>query len=283
MKKILAPINFSDVSENSMNYAVEMAKLTQSELILLHVYYHPAGSDESLLDLPSSKEMEEEYMTSLRRERSKIQSEYGSDLKIKCYCRQGFAIDEINGFAKEEQVDLIVMGMRSAGFLTEKIIGSVTTSLLRNAPCPAMAIDSDVTFRSIKRIVFASDFQETSPEVLKPLKTFVHLFHARLYVLNVIDEPEFVPQVTEAVHAFSIDRELAELDHSFHDIDNDDVVEGINDFVHKNKMDMVVMIPRKHSLFTNIFRESRTKKLAFHASVPLLALHEIKHKQTKPS
>ena len=52
------------------------------------------------------------------------------------------------------------------------------------------------------------------------------------------------------------------------------MVAGINQFVADNKIDMIVFIPKKHSFFNSIFHESNTKRMAFHSTIPLLALHE---------
>ena len=37
---------------------------------------------------------------------------------------------------------------------------------------------------------------------------------------------------------------------------------------------MLVVIPRKHKLLSTLFHESPTKRMAFHITKPLLALHE---------
>jgi hypothetical protein len=67
---------------------------------------------------------------------------------------------------------------------------------------------------------------------------------------------------------------LKNIHHSFYDIKNEDVINGINDFVEEQKMDMVVMIPQTHSGFKNLFTEPHTKRMAFHIKTPLLALHQ---------
>ena len=48
---------------------------------------------------------------------------------------------------------------------------------------------------------------------------------------------------------------------------------GINEFVETKKIDMVVMIPHRYTLFEYIFHTPETKKMAFHSNVPLVALH----------
>jgi len=66
----------------------------------------------------------------------------------------------------------------------------------------------------------------------------------------------------------------SDVDYSVYQQKDDDVVVGINRFVDKHGVDLLVMIPRKHSMLSSLFHESNTQRMAFHTHVPLLALHE---------
>lgn len=282
MKKILVPTDFSEASESALDYAAEIARLTTAKIILLHVYTIPVLLADPILSIPPFEGLEEDYMKLLQEKSSRLRSKKGKNLEIDCIYREGDIEAEIAGVAEQEDIDLIVMGIRQKDFLTEKIIGSITTSLLMRATCPVLAIPKELKFTKVKRIVFASDFLKTDSEILKPLKVFVQLFHAEVYILNVVQSLLNVSDTEEALNALDIHQKLKEVRHFFHDVHADDIVEGINKFIREYEIDMVVMIPRKHSRFVNFFREPRTKKLAFHASVPLLALHAPIHSKIKP-
>ncbi|MBL8008508.1 MAG: universal stress protein, partial [Ignavibacteria bacterium] len=53
------------------------------------------------------------------------------------------------------------------------------------------------------------------------------------------------------------------------------VLEGINDYINSNDVDVLAMAIRKRSLIDKIFNRSLTKKMAYHTKIPLLALHKI--------
>jgi hypothetical protein len=82
------------------------------------------------------------------------------------------------------------------------------------------------------------------------------------------------PTISEAVAGIKLEKTIEELNHSFHYVKNEDIIEGLNEFALSNKIDLTVMIPRRHSLFTSIFKEPTTKRMAFHTHLPLLTLHE---------
>lgn len=278
MKSILAPTDFSKTSHNAVDYAVEIAKLSNAKLILFHVFHVPVIATEVPVIMPSLNDLEKDCLATLSKIKKTILS-HNSNLIIDCVCKCGFAVDEINLFTKNNHVDLIVLGMQGANYLSEKLMGSITTSIISKSKCPVLAIAQPVKFKSIKKIVLACDYLEAkNKSILEPLKEFAKLFNSHIYILNISNEPETVlihdDQTLKAKAFANLGYSLENTNHSFHNQQNDDVVDGINDFIIKQKMDMVVMIPRTHSLLTNIFHEPKTKRLAFNTDIPLLALHD---------
>jgi nucleotide-binding universal stress UspA family protein len=277
MKTILVPTDFSEIADNAINYAAELGKLMSAKLILFNAYHMPIITSEVPVVMPTAEEIETDCMIGLKKIEEELQKKHNNQLQISASCRYGLAVDEISAFAAESNVDLIVIGMRGAGFLSEKLIGSVTTSLMRKVKCPLLVIDEHVTYKEIKKVALASDYHEIQHEsALQPLKEFVRLFNAHIHVLNVVKEKaELVPTTEQAVVGVKLEHSLEGVDHTFHYTENKNVVEGINQYVAENNIDMVVMIPRIHSVLTNIFREPHTKRMAFHSTVPLLILNDL--------
>lgn len=276
MKTILAPTDFSDTANNAIDYAVEIAKINKAKLILFHAYDVPVIPAELSVAL-TVDEIENAAMNGLKLIANSIHQKHGEELEIQCSCKCGFAVEEINLSAEENKADLIVMGMEGAGFLTEKIIGSTTTSLIKKAKFPVLAIDKQVKYKSIKKIALACDYVEANDKsAIRSLKEFINLFQSQLYVINVIDRSEIEYNVKKEVAAIKIEQLLETFPHSSHYIKNTDVIEGINTFIDEKAIDMLVMIPRTHTVLYNLFREPNTKRMAFHSKIPLLALHDKK-------
>jgi nucleotide-binding universal stress UspA family protein len=53
---------------------------------------------------------------------------------------QGRPSNEILRIAKEETIDLIVLGTHGKGFLDKALFGSTTERVVRNAPCPVLTV-----------------------------------------------------------------------------------------------------------------------------------------------
>jgi nucleotide-binding universal stress UspA family protein len=274
MKTILVPTDFSSISKNAINYAIELAKLTKSKIILFHAYYVPIVTTDVMV-VPPMEEIEESNMSILKKIEKTIHKKYGKKIEIECKCKYGFPVDEINQAVKEYKADLVVMGMHGAGKLAEKLVGSTTTSLIRKAKCPVLAIDRHVRFKLIKKIALACDYSAIpNTAILDPLKEIVRLFKSHVNIINILPAEEKIPPVSKAISGVKLEHALEDINHTYYFAQNEDVVNGLNDFVNQKKMDLVVMIPRRHSLLNSIFNEPKTTRIAFHTKVPLLALHE---------
>lgn len=273
MKTILVPTDFTEISKNALEYVIEMVKVMPSKIILFHAYHVPVVATDAII-VPSMDEVKQLGIAALEDMKKEIQIKCGKDLQIETLCVQGFAVDEINQYTSTNKVDLIVMGMSGGGYLTEKVIGSITTSLLRESNCPVMAIDKKVKFKTPKKIVLACDYKLIKDTAIVILKEISKLCDAHVYILNVTNEAEPIPaDIESSVCGLNLNNTLEEINHSFEFTTNENVVDGINEFINSEQMDMVVMIPRKHSVLNRIFNEPNTKRMAFHTTVPVLALH----------
>ncbi len=275
MKTILVPTDFSPKAENIIDYAAALAKAVQAKLILFHVF-HPPVTISEMPDVQPMDDIEETCLINLRHMAEKIRNKYGQGMQIDCKCQCGFAVDEIQYFQENNKIDLIVMGMRGAGYLSERLIGSITTSLIYKSKYPVLAIADKVIFKPIKKIVLACDFVPCDHEkILKPLKDMAQMLGAHIYILNVVHDAEKMVSIHDSAAGNTLTQALQGTEHSVHYSKNRDIVDGINEFIHTHDIDLAVMIPRTHTLLENIFQEPNTKRMAFHADVPLLSLHEV--------
>lgn len=275
MKTILIPTDFSSVAKNAMHYGAEMAIAHQAKIMLLHVYQLPIVMGEIPVAVPSLEEIEADGTDALEKLKTHLLNKYGKDLEIDYKIKTGFITDTICETAEDVKADLIVVGMQGAGFITEKIMGSNTTSLIQKSKIPVLAIDKHAHYKSIENILFASDYEELEhKDTLAPLLNLTKTFDANLHILHVIKGKEKTQTITQAVEGIKLNRYFEETKHEFHFIESDDVLGGIQRFIKQNPMDIIVMIPRKHSFIEKLINEPHSKQVAFHTHLPLLTIHE---------
>jgi len=185
----------------------------------------------------------------------------------------GSLVDELKTLSAEKKPFAIVMGTKGAGFVQRLLVGSSTLSVLRNITFPVLVVPPDASFRSIRHIGFACDFQkiqETTPVSL--IKEWVATFQADLRVLNVDSNKANVRDTAQqSVLLYTL---LQDMHPQYSYIDSPEVEAGISSFAEDNQIDLLIVIPRKHRLLETLFQKSHTKDLIFHSQIPILSVHE---------
>ncbi|ARW80817.1 universal stress protein [Aeromonas salmonicida] len=138
IKTLLCPVDFSQMSQSVLDYAVFMAQSHQAELKLIHVVDQLHGFDSykilHMTAIEITHEMERQAKTQLK--------ELVAPLPIPASfeVRFGRAADEIVIQAKEDKIDLVVMGSHGRSGLSHLLVGSVAESVVRHAPCPVLVV-----------------------------------------------------------------------------------------------------------------------------------------------
>ncbi len=274
MKTILAPTDFSAPALNAIYYGAEMARLTGAKLVLLHAYHVPVVASEIPVVIPGTDELEIDGLERLGKIKADLEEVFGNNLSIELVCTMGLAVDVIKDYCHTHPVSFVVMGMQGAGFLEERLVGSVTTTLMRHSHTPVLSIAQSVKFRDLKRIVLASDDEGfENPRLLAPMKELARIYDAHIYVLHIVEEDEAITIDTKTQVKNKLGQQLHGFQHSFHSKYQVNVLDGIMDFVAEKNASLIVMIPKK-STFQSLFSHSKSKKVAFHTDVPLLTIHE---------
>ena len=167
------------------------------------------------------------------------------------------------------------MGITGLGMIGQSLIGSNALGMVDKKVCPVLIIPSEASFREPKDILLASDFKNTrnvTPSI--PIKKVLKTFLPNLHILNV-DNRHYVALTEEFQKEKAVLQEMfAEFNPEFYFLGYNDVDEAIHQFANDKNVDMIITIAKDHSLFSRLFVKSHTKKLAYHSTVPVLAVHE---------
>ena len=141
-KRILCPIDFSDSSMKALDYALSLAKEADAELLVMHVI-------EGLADLPHWQQPTNpsilEYLqlserNALARLREAIPKDASSWSTPKELLMTGKPYEEILRVARDEDVQLIVMGVYGRNPVDLLFFGSTTNHVVRAATCPVLTL-----------------------------------------------------------------------------------------------------------------------------------------------
>ena len=141
-KKILVPLDGSELAKKALDQAEKLAKTFDAEIVLFQVVpFMPIyGSPELVTPLivdEKQKEAAEKYLVNLSEELKK------KGFKATSVVRTGQQVAvEIIDFAKESGANLIVMCTHGRSGITRWVLGSVALKVLTRAETPILLIRS---------------------------------------------------------------------------------------------------------------------------------------------
>jgi nucleotide-binding universal stress UspA family protein len=139
-KNILVPTDMSDGAEEALDFACELAQTFGATVHLLNVIGIPTlGVPELGVALTST--MIDSMVHDNQKALEEIATRKSGSVPIgQVLLRTGDARDMICQAAKEVGADLIVMGTHGRRGVTRALLGSVTESVVRMAPCPVLTV-----------------------------------------------------------------------------------------------------------------------------------------------
>ncbi len=271
MKTIIVPTDYSENAWYATEYAAQVAQQTGAGIILFHAIQLPFITTEVPVDHASLDELNRHHTVRLLEMTGQLIRKY--HIKVTYKLKVGTIAELLAPFFKEEQADLIIMGLRGSNPVGRLLMGSVTASVLKRAKLPVLVIPRDFTFRGIRHILFACDFEPlSSPHVLRPLQDIAKAFDATVEVMH-LPQPLAAGRKSEAMVEESYwEDQLQDIRLGYTFLYEEDIQKGIDQGVCESHADLLTMVPHRHTFFENIFNKSNVQKMAFHTRIPLLAL-----------
>lgn len=185
-KRILVPLDGSQLSEQALPLALTLAEAVGGEIILLRslVLVHmmlpemameydwvwPADSEDS------SRHEVTGYLTNLQNNLQR------PDLAVRFLAVQGDEAGAIVDAAQTENVDLIVMSSHGYSGFTRWMLGSVTEKVLHSAPCPVFVVQSP---QPVSHVLITLDGSPLAEKALAPGIELAQRFGAKVTLLQV--------------------------------------------------------------------------------------------------
>lgn len=143
-ERILVPVDGSDGSFSALELAVELQNKFDSELYLLCVYRHYSLLEASMSmvnpDRPENlEESMREHASNVVEKAKKLAEEKGSK-NLRGFVKAGPPARTIVNFAKDRNINLIVLGSRGLGDVEGYLLGSVSHKVTSLSHCPTMVV-----------------------------------------------------------------------------------------------------------------------------------------------
>jgi nucleotide-binding universal stress UspA family protein len=193
IRRILCPTDFSEFAQRALHQAVPLARWYDASLTALHVV-PPAVPVDGMFPQPLPPLANEGVRTRLERDLDAFVAP-AREAGVACHTalREGAVPARILEVARELPADLLVMGTHGQGGLERLVLGSVTESVLRKAPCPVLSIPREERATSgpapFKRILYATDFSPAADHALPYAVSLAGEALGALILLHVMEGP----------------------------------------------------------------------------------------------
>jgi len=141
IQKVLVGCDFSADSLLALKYALSLAQEFQSELHLAHVIEPPIYKSLFKQEVKPSEDLRESLREPLDAMLNKMIPE-----EARHWCRHettllaGQPHEELTRYARVNEMDLIVLGIRGHSLVESLLVGSTTDRVIRQAHCPVLSV-----------------------------------------------------------------------------------------------------------------------------------------------
>lgn len=141
MDKILTAVDFTDIAIPVLDKAAEIALACHSKVYLLHVSTPSAAFIGNEIVPQVIMEDDKEEQTRITIELQSM-ARYLEDLGVTVTYElaEGPVADIIMAKAALYNVDLIIIGAHHHGFIYRAFVGSVSSDIIKNPPCPVLIV-----------------------------------------------------------------------------------------------------------------------------------------------
>lgn len=145
LKHVLVPTDFSETSDLALKYGKAFAAAFGATLHVVHIIEEPYGQPWAVEAYGFSlAALQDEWIKEARSRMDTILSEdERKSLTAVTTTVLGHPVMEILRYAKDNAIDLIVMGTHGRGPLGKVVMGSVAERLVRKSPCPVLTVRSE--------------------------------------------------------------------------------------------------------------------------------------------
>ena len=139
-RRILVPIDFTEVSTHALDWAIELAASVGASITVLHSYAIPVVGypDGALIPTPQiATELGDAARAALE---AAVKGRRGGSVPLETVLREGEAWEVIVSVADEMDADLIVVGTHGRHGLARALLGSVAEHVVRTSHRPVLTL-----------------------------------------------------------------------------------------------------------------------------------------------
>ena len=275
MKRILFPTDFSEVATNAFVYALELAKLVQAEVLVLHSYDLIPMDDqffpENFNEIYDSVELAnfEQFKEEIPKLRAIMEEHQMEHLKLTHRLMEGDLTANVKKSIEEDKINYLVMGTSDVGEWEALFAGSHSGSVILGLDIPMFCVPFGVKFKAVKNIGYVNHYTPKDKEALVAVLDIAKMMDATVKSLYVRTSKSEMDAETKK----SWEEDFVKEPITFFEVRNDEIKQMILDFVSRHEIDVLAMLTYKKNIFEGMFVPNYAKDNASGIKIPILVIH----------
>lgn len=288
---LLIPVDFSEASKIAVEQGFRIAAQLNILPVLLHVYpavWFGENMDADITGVYADhgesieKAIEEKDLHDLARRRlDRLRGEIDAarkagtlpDIKFTSLLQEGIPEDVILDYCRENTPKLVVMATRSHAKKEADLIGSVTAEVLDSCRVPVFTVpdnfhvDGKATF---DRVLMFCTLDRYDLSALDRLMATFGNCEMEIWLMPLSSHHNDSPKLRDI--RLQLEKQWSTV--KFHEarVENDSIDSWMDNYIKRNKIEIIIAPNRKMSIFTRLFRPSVAHQCLFTLDLPMVAL-----------
>lgn len=272
MKTIIVATDFSENANNALQYAGALAAYANASVVLFNAFQIPVHASNARISAAGVNELLN--LSKVQLEKLALEASQKFGIKVDVKIKLEDLSEGLDALVTGVKADLVVMGMHANDW-SDRLFGNTTTAIIRSANYPLLVVPPDAVFTEVKKILYAFDSSRlTSPATLSFLSAFASRFKAEVQVFHVVKPKRSMATEIESEKKVcpEIEAALGNVTHSYKDVVEPIVIQGIEKGVKESGADLLVMVPHKLNMWESLLNQSTTRSMCLRTNIPLLIL-----------
>jgi nucleotide-binding universal stress UspA family protein len=280
--RILIPVDFSETGLLALDHGTFMARLFKADLYLLYVVElieFPFNLNSPvLITAKDYDEIEKAAVEKMQELAKEIRQKFAITVITKV--TRGRVISAISETAKENKVDIIIMGTHGAKGFDEYFIGSNAHKTVTISPCPVITIHQHAKKIGFKKILMPIDNSLHSRQKVDMVIEMATAYGAEVYILGLINSNEEIDEKKFDIKLDSVEKVIkkAGLAYTRKVRKGENLAVAAMDYSKEINADLIVIMTDHESNLTGMFLGPFSKQIINHSRIPVMSIRPIEGK-----
>ena len=281
MKTLLVPVDFTNASDNAINFACEWAqKYLYERVILVRSFY--SSMYENMIMSADFSNVNEEYLNKKRMEEKEmlnqlckeVDAKTGQALQIQTAVSELPLVRSIIELIKDEKPDMILLGSDSNYQGNEAFVAGNVIAIARVSPVRVLVVPQSYHYKIVEKALVPFDFRTVaSLNKINSLRSSPRWHDVTIMALNVdAKQRNLNPDKSFKEGENNLHEYLKNFRHEIYYEADKNVINGILHFKKLDEIQLMIALPGVHSFLYSFTHKSVSEALYKKCPLPVMLL-----------